>query len=125
MNLRAIYEKLKDGKPVTVMASGTSMIPYIRPHDLITIHPANPKELEVGDIVLAKVRGRFYLHRLGALSASGMCRIENAEGHVNGWCSRTQVFGVVFHEPPAEFSGVGAKPKPKPPTLSAQKEPPQ
>ncbi len=50
----------------------------------------------VGDIVLCKVNGRQWLHLVSAIGSDGRYQISNNKGHVNGWCTRENVFGVVI-----------------------------
>lgn len=76
---------------------GNSMLPYITSGWLVTVDPTCDL-LDEGDVVLARVRGKFYLHFVGAISTTEKTtryRIENARGHVNGWVARSSVYGVV------------------------------
>lgn len=46
--------------------------------------------LKKGQIVLARVSGRLYLHLISALEGERV-QISNNKGHVNGWTPRSQV----------------------------------
>jgi len=65
----------------------------IDPGDLVTITPATPESVEVGDIVLCHVRGNQYLHLVKAKDSNGQVQIANNNGHVNGWTK--SVYGKV------------------------------
>lgn len=96
MSLRheRVVESLRAGDFVRYSESGNSMLPVIRHRQEVLLAPANPSMLEVGQIVLAKVRGRFFLHRVNALDGNRV-QIANNRGHVNGWTTRDRVFGIV------------------------------
>jgi len=58
-------EVLKIGEQVKIRLVGHSMYPFLNSDkDLLTIAPIIPERLHVGDIVLAKVSGKYILHRL-------------------------------------------------------------
>ena len=71
------------------------MKPIIKSGQKVTVAPIkDPKSLKVGDIVLVKVSGHFYLHKIGAIREQGcQYRIENGKGHINGWASCDDVYG--------------------------------
>ena len=58
---------------------------------LVTLDPIEVDGLEVGDIVLCRVKGSVYLHLVKALG-SGRVLIGNNRGKTNGW-TRT-VYGI-------------------------------
>jgi hypothetical protein len=80
------------GKTVQFRPHGNSMQPRIKSGQLVTVRPIEAGDLRPGGIVLCKVKGRQFLHLIGAVDRD-LVRIENASGHVNGWTS--QVYGVV------------------------------
>jgi phage repressor protein C with HTH and peptisase S24 domain len=86
---------LAAGETVQTRPRGNSMTPRIKSGELCTIAPIpaewNPTN---GDIVLCKVRGSYYLHIISA-SKTGQVQISNNHGHVNGWTSRSNVYGVL------------------------------
>lgn len=90
-----ILERLARGETVQKYREpGNSMTPIIRHREPVTLAPVDTAKLEKGDIVLAKVRGRFYTHKIVAI-CKGRVQIANNHGHVNGWTSRQQVYGIV------------------------------
>lgn len=73
--------------------SGNSMLPKIRPGDLVELEPVDDfTQLEVGDIVLVKVRGTIYLHLIRAIENKRV-QIANNHGRINGWTARRNVYG--------------------------------
>ena len=60
---------------------------------VVTLNPIAPgAEIRKGDIVLCRVRGREYLHLVQAVGPRGYL-IGNAHGQLNGWISRSHIFG--------------------------------
>ena len=59
---------------------------------LCTVEPVDPGGLEVGDIVLCKVRGAEYLHLVKAIQGDRF-QIGNNRGRINGWISANGIFG--------------------------------
>jgi len=86
--------RLRAGEQVEVRPTGDSMTPVIRSRQLVTVSPVDPATLRKGDVVLAKVGGRHLLHKISALRGDRV-QISNNHGHVNGWASRAQVYGIV------------------------------
>jgi hypothetical protein len=75
--------------------SGSSMVPLIRGRQLVTVAPAHPAKVEVGDIVLARVAGTVYLHLVSAVDkAKGRVQISNNRGRVNGWTNHAKIYGI-------------------------------
>lgn len=87
-----VVEKLRKGQSVQMKPQGNSMTPRIKSGQLVTIVPATIDDVEVGDVILAKVKGKYWLHLVSARK-DGRVQISNAHGHVNGWTNR--VFGKV------------------------------
>ncbi|HEX3315503.1 MAG TPA: hypothetical protein VHR72_11460 [Gemmataceae bacterium] len=59
---------------------------------LCTVAPVDPGSLQVGDIVLCKVKGREYLHLVKAIQGPRF-QIGNNRGGINGWVSAGGIFG--------------------------------
>lgn len=59
---------------------------------LCTVDPVDHATLQVGDIVLCKVRGAEYLHLVKAIQG-GRYQIGNNRGHINGWVGSSGIFG--------------------------------
>lgn len=78
---------------VVIEPRGHSMEPLIRDRELVTIRRLAPEEpLQAGDIVLVRVRGHVYLHKVSAVDRHRV-QISNNHGHVNGWTGRMNVVG--------------------------------
>ena len=69
------------------------MKPLIESGQLVTVAPAIGPI--VGDVVLARVRGRVLLHKISA-AKDGQFQISNNRGYVNGWCARNAIYGRVI-----------------------------
>jgi len=91
MNLGAVAARLRAGETVTFKTSGGSMSPRVENGVIVTVAPLDAPP-EKGEVVLAKVHGRWYLHLVSALKP-GQVQISNNHGHVNGWTSTNNVVG--------------------------------
>jgi len=86
-------ERLRKGEMVSFRPRGHSMEGRISSGNLCTVEPIpDHSKLEVGDVVLCKVKGSQYLHLIRAISKSHF-QIGNNRGHINGWTSAAQIFG--------------------------------
>ncbi len=54
------------------------------------------KPIKEGDVVLCKVNGKQWLHLVSAIGSDGRFQISNNKGHINGWCTQENIFGVVI-----------------------------
>lgn len=90
-------EKLKAGETVSFRPRGHSMSPKIKSGQLCTVEPVDPESIEVGAIVLCKVRGSEYLHLVKAIRA-GQFQIGNNHGWINGWVSPNAIYGRFINE---------------------------
>ena len=90
-------EHLKAVETCWVMGIGNSMTPILKSKQPVIVEPvAEETELEKRDIVLAKVKGHYYLHLIHGIKGNGQeFLIGNNHGHMNGWVSRNNVFGKV------------------------------
>jgi phage repressor protein C with HTH and peptisase S24 domain len=93
MNLAAVAASVKLGRRVTFKANGNSMTPLVRDREIVTVRPLLVPP-ERGDIVLARVNGRWYLHLVSAVR-KGQVQISNNQGHVNGWTATKNVVGIL------------------------------
>lgn len=59
---------------------------------LCTVAPVDAAELDVGDIVLCRVRGNEYLHLIKAIQGNRY-QIGNNRGGINGWITASGIFG--------------------------------
>lgn len=90
-----IAARVSAGSTVDFRPTGSSMVPLVASRDLVTVAPVDPGQVEVGDIVLARVAGTVYLHLVTAVDAGrGRVQIGNNRGRVNGWTSHARVFGI-------------------------------
>lgn len=69
------------------------MSPLIPSRSEVTISPVLAEEVEPDDIVLVRVAGRVYLHKVLAADADRV-QIGNNRGGVNGWTSRSKIYGI-------------------------------
>ena len=77
--------------------------------EVVTLRPLEPDEvLKKGDIVLARVNGKLYLHLVRAVSQDEVL-IANNRGRVNGWTSRANVYGRRIPNPVIPRRSVDAK----------------
>lgn len=89
-----IVERLGRGEAVDVRPTGNSMTPIVRSRQVVRIVPVDPATVDRGDVVLAKVGGRYFLHLVSAIQGERV-QISNNHGHVNGWTNRDRVYGIV------------------------------
>lgn len=68
------------------------MQPKVKSGQLITISP--DKNVEKGDVVFCKVKGKYYVHLCTAVHGERY-QISNNHGHVNGWIGKNGIFGKV------------------------------
>lgn len=68
------------------------MTPLIKSGQEHVLSPINLSDVEVGDIVFCKVKGRYYTHLVKAKGDRGVL-IGNNHGKINGWTK--SVFGKV------------------------------
>ena len=61
-------EALKRGETVKIKPHGHSMQGKVNDGDTVTLAPADPAKIAVGDIVLVRVKGNIYLHLIKAIN---------------------------------------------------------
>lgn len=111
--LEPILAKLAAGETIhSYKESGNSMTPIIKHQQPVTLAPVDSSKLEVGDVVLSKVSGRFFLHKVSAIKQDQV-QISNNKGHVNGWTSKDKVYGIVIAVDGVPRSGASGKVKQK------------
>lgn len=92
--MQHVFEKVKNGETITFNPKGNSMLPRIKSGQEVTVYPLNDTSiLEVGNVVLCKVRGRIFLHLISAIDKTKGFQISNNRGFVNGWTR--DVCGIV------------------------------
>lgn len=92
MRLTDVAAALQRGETVEFRPSGHSMEPLIRHRQKVRVAPLT-RDPAVGDVVLARVRGHLLLHRVNAIRGD-QYQIANQRGHINGWATRKQIYGV-------------------------------
>ncbi|HZM75079.1 MAG TPA: hypothetical protein VFC19_05095 [Candidatus Limnocylindrales bacterium] len=93
--LDAVAAKVAAGATVQFRPTGSSMVPLVRSRQLVTVAPVDPRKVEIGDVVLARVAGTVYLHLVSAIDrAKGRIQISNNRGRVNGWTTQARVYGI-------------------------------
>jgi phage repressor protein C with HTH and peptisase S24 domain len=88
-----LVNQLKSKGVIIIRPSGNSMTPLIQSKQQVTI-TTNESEYKKGDIVFAKVKGRYYIHLISAIQ-NERYQISNNHGHVNGWTTKDKIFGKV------------------------------
>lgn len=93
-NMRTV-EKLKSGKTCLVQGFGQSMTPILKSGQVCKVEPVTEDMiLKKNDIVLCKVNGHVYLHKITAINGNRY-QISNNHKHVNGWVGRNNIYGKV------------------------------
>ena len=87
-------ENLKGGVAVSFRPKSNSMTPRIKNGQLCRVEPVDWYNLEVGMVVLCKVKGHQYIHLLTAIKGD-QYQISNNKGHVNGWITKNNIYGVL------------------------------
>lgn len=88
-------EKLKSGKTCLVQGFGQSMTPILKSGQVCKVEPVTEDMiLKKNDIVLCKVNGHVYLHKITAINGNRY-QISNNHKHVNGWVGRNNIYGKV------------------------------
>ena len=94
MNKNWKVDKLQNGETIISKEPGNSMLPLIKSKQPVEITPCKWQNVEAGDIVYCKVKGRFYTHLVKAKNDKRGCFIGNNKGGVNGWTKT--IYGKVI-----------------------------
>lgn len=86
-------EKLRQGQTVQIKPRGHSMKGKVNDGALVTLEPCAADALQVGDIVLVRVKGNDYLHLIKAKDTNGRFQIGNNQGGINGWVGANCIYG--------------------------------
>lgn len=90
-------EHLKNGEVCKVIGFGQSMSPILKSGQPVIREPVTEEtDLTKNDIVLCKVKGKYYLHKISAIKNGVSYQISNNHGHVNGTISRNNIYGKVI-----------------------------
>ena len=89
-------EHLRKGEICKVVGFGQSMTPILKSGQPVICKPVTEEtELKKNDIVLCKVKGKYYLHKISAIKNGVSYQISNNHGHVNGTIGRSSIYGIV------------------------------
>ena len=89
-------QHLKNGEVCKVIGFGQSMTPILKSGQPVICKPVSEEtELNKNDIVLCKVKGKYYLHKILSIKNGVRYQISNNHGHVNGTISRNNIYGKV------------------------------
>jgi hypothetical protein len=83
---------LARGETAQIRPRGHSMRGRVNDGDLVTLEPADPASLKVGDVVLVRAKGHVYLHLIKAIDR-GRYQIGNNRGGINGWVGPDCIYG--------------------------------
>jgi len=87
--------KVRLGLAAHFRAFGTSMEPVIPSGSRVTIAPVDVDTIELGDIVMARVRDSTMLHLVKAIDADRrQVEISGTSGPANGWTAFDLVYGI-------------------------------
>ena len=87
---------LQNGEICKVTGFGQSMTPILKSGQPVICEPVTEKtKLKKNDIVLCKVNGHYYLHKISAVKNGVRYQISNNHGHVNGTIGRDNIYGRV------------------------------
>lgn len=90
-------EHLRNREECIVIGFGQSMTPILKSGQPVRVIPITKDvTLNKNDIVFCKVNGHFYLHKISAIKNNNSYQISNNHGHVNGWVSKSQIYGKVI-----------------------------
>lgn len=86
------------------------MTPLIQSRDEVVALPVDPNLVEVGDIVLTRVKGTVYVHLVRAVDKQRRrVLIGNNRGGTNGWTGFDRVYGIVVSVAGVERPGARRK----------------
>lgn len=92
-------QKLREGHICKVTGFGQSMTPILKSGQPVVCVPVGPQtKLNKSDIVMCKVNGHYYLHKIIATKAGDRYIIGNNHGHINGTIGRNNIFGLVVEK---------------------------
>lgn len=90
-----VLKTLLEKGEVTFSPHGNSMTPRINSGDEVKVKKVDAKVFRVNDIAYCKVQGNVYLHLItGIDETKNRFQISNNHGHVNGWASATNMYGI-------------------------------
>jgi hypothetical protein len=104
--------KVRLGLAGSFRAFGSSMEPVIPSGSRVTVEPVDVDTIELGDIVVARVRDSTMLHLVKAIDADRQrVEISGTSGPANGWTAFDLVYGICTRIGETPVPGAGAKRK--------------
>lgn len=92
-------QKLREGLTCKVTGYGQSMVPLLKSGQPVICAPVtDATPLRKNDIVMCKVNGNYYLHKIVALKSGDRFQIGNNHGHINGTIGRGNIYGLVIEK---------------------------
>ena len=102
-----VVELLEKGKPIINKEPGNSMTPILTSKEPVILEPITTLEgIEKGDIVFAKIRGRYYTHLVHGIDKERGILLGNNHGHVQGWTKKVY---AKAHRIPKEWQETNEK----------------
>lgn len=89
-------EHLRNGEICKVVGFGQSMTPILKSGQPVICNPVTEEtNLQKNDIVLCKIKGKYYLHKISAIKNGVSYQISNNHGHINGTIRKSNIYGIV------------------------------
>lgn len=85
-------EALRAGQEPEIRPRGHSMSGKVESGDLVKLKKVLAQDINPGDIVLVRVKGRTYLHLVKARRGNRF-QIGNNRGRINGWVGPHAIYG--------------------------------
>lgn len=86
---------LEEGRDVTLAPKGSSMLPFIREGRDSVILRRQP-DVEEGDIVLARLEGRYVMHRVIMVNRNRLTLMGDGNLEQTETCGKADVLGTVI-----------------------------
>lgn len=98
--MQVFVDKLKDNYSIEFRPKGGSMNPIIKSGQLVRVRSMKyyNQELKEGDVVLCRVKGNIYLHKISSIKSKNKTdfyQISNNRGFVNGWIRKDKIYGIL------------------------------
>ena len=107
---RLVVWKVRLGMAGRFRAFGHSMEPVIPSGSRVTVEPVEVDTIELGDIVVARVRDSTMLHLVKAIDPDRrQVEISGTSGPANGWTAFDLVYGICTRIGETPVPGAGAK----------------
>ena len=97
---QAVAGALQSHSRVVLRVYGASMLPWVRPGDVVVIHSASPDTVRCGDVVLFRRGDRLYVHRIverrGLRGGARFLAKGDANPHADGIIGQEEILGRVL-----------------------------